>query len=85
MSKIRTYKCTVPFCDTRANSGFSYLSTTDKAKREEWIEKLNLDRNVKSHRICPKHFQNGDFGFARVQKKKLPSKNIPVRLRIYLV
>ena len=77
------YKCTVPFCDTRLTSGFAYLSKSDLAERQRWIEILNLDPKIKSHRICANHFEKSDFGDGRtnkvLKKGKKPSKNIPVR------
>ena len=50
---------------------------------QRWIEILNLDPKIKSHRICANHFEKSDFGDGRtnkvLKKGKKPSKNIPVR------
>ena len=84
-SKPRLLKCTVPYCQTQMHSGFSSLPK-DSHFRKIWVDKLQLESNIKTHRVCHNHFHPSDFGRGNAQiqllKNRVPSKNLPVRLSI---
>ena len=54
-------KCCVPFCSTRALSGFSRIPTNE-AKKQEWLKILEIPSTLKPNsRICHRHFNESDF------------------------
>ena len=80
--KITLLKCTVPDCPTLSQNGFSSLPSNLEI-RKIWFEKLQLNPEIKKHRVCTRHFNESDYGKNRVKlqllKDRVPSRNLPVR------
>ena len=65
----------VPFCNTRATSGFAKCPT-DPAMREAWENLCGVKKLKKSDRICHLHFKESDF--SKTSKKRwLVNEAIP--------
>lgn len=85
--KINTYECVVPFCATKASSGFSKFPQTNPFRKQKWLEILEITFPVyPNDRVCHKHFEENqfcDFTSRRVLKKSaLPSRHLPKHVQI---
>ena len=70
-------KCSVPFCSTRALSGFSRIPTNE-AKKQEWLKILEIPNILKPNsRICHRHFHESDF-INSENRKRLKTNAIPL-------
>ena len=70
-------KCSVPFCSTRALSGFSRIPTNE-AKKQEWLKILEISNVLKPNaRICHRHFNESDF-INSENRKRLKTNAIPL-------
>ena len=77
-------KCCVPYCPTRALSGFSRIPTNE-AKKQEWLKLLEIqDETIltPNSRVCHEHFLETDFinseNRKRLKTNVVPSINLPL-------
>ena len=77
-------KCCVPYCPTRALSGFSRFPTNE-AKKQEWLKLLEIqDETIltPNSRVCHEHFLESDFinseNRRRLKTNVVPSINLPL-------
>ena len=77
-------KCCVPYCPTRALSGFSRIPTNE-AKKQEWLKLLEIqDETIltPNSRVCHEHFLESDFinseNRKRLKTNVVPSINLPL-------
>ena len=74
-------KCCVPFCSTRALSGFSRIPTNE-AMKQEWLKILEIPNILTPNsRVCHRHFNENAFTNSKIRKKLKPTaeptENLP--------